>query len=252
MVLPSPKKDEVRRALLELARADSAVTGAALTGSLATGQADAWSDIDLVLAVRGDLAPTINSWTRRLYDEFGALHHWDLASTPATIRVFLLPDWLEIDLTFAPEAEFGPRGPGWQTVFGRTADLPAFAPPDPERLIGLAWHHALHARVCVERDRCWQAEHWISALRDHLITLACLRLDRPAAYAKGAHLLPAELTTPLEATLIGSLTTHELRRALEATVALLAAEVERWDAPLAHRLRPALVELTETGRDDTR
>lgn len=250
-MVPSPQRDDVRERLLDLARTDGAITGAALTGSLATGRGDPWSDIDLVLAVRGALAPTVDSWTGRLYAEFGALHHWDLVSSPGTIRVFLLPDWLEVDLTFSPEAEFGPRGPQWRTVFGRTAELPPFAPPDREKLIGLAWHHALHARICIERGRRWQAEHWISALRDHLITLACLRLDHPAVYAKGAHLLPDEVTGPLEATLIGSMAGNELRRALKAAADLLAAEIARWDTALADRLRPALDELTESACSDT-
>lgn len=246
-MLPSHKKDHVRERLLDLARTDSSVTGAALTGSHAAGQGDNWSDIDLVLAVRGDLAPAVDSWTQRLYDEFGALHHWDLASPPSTIRVFLLPDWLEIDLTFSPEHAFGPRGPQWHTVFGRTADLDPCAAPHPDTLIGLSWHHALHARTCIARDRSWQAEHWISALRDHLITLACLRLGHPASYAKGAHLLPDDLAAPLEATLVHSLAEQELRRALKAAVGLLSAEIGLWDAALAHRLRPSLTQLTETG-----
>ncbi|WP_406465840.1 hypothetical protein OH768_30610 [Streptomyces sp. NBC_01622] len=46
-----------------------------------------------------------------------------------------------------------------------------------------------------QRDRTWQAAHWINALRDQLIALACLRLDLPTAYSKGAHLLPDEVTT---------------------------------------------------------
>lgn len=39
--------------LLARAEADGTVTGAAFTGSHATGDGDRWSDIDLVLAVRG-------------------------------------------------------------------------------------------------------------------------------------------------------------------------------------------------------
>ncbi|MEV6947527.1 hypothetical protein AB0N07_37365 [Streptomyces sp. NPDC051172] len=245
-MLPAHKKDQVRERLLSLAKTDDSITGAALTGSHAAGQGDNWSDIDLVLAVRGDLAPAVDAWSKRLYDEFSALHHWDLASPPSTIRVFLLPDWLEIDLTFSPESAFGPRGPQWHTVFGQTTDLEPFAAPDPDTLIGLSWHHALHARTCIARDRRWQAEHWISALRNHLITLACLRLGHPTSYAKGAHLLPDHLTTPLEATLIHSLTEQELRRALKAALSLLSAEIELWDPALAHRLQPSLTQLTET------
>ena len=48
------ERDRIREQLLARAEADSAIVGAAFTGSLATGDDDRWSDTDLVLAVRGD------------------------------------------------------------------------------------------------------------------------------------------------------------------------------------------------------
>ncbi|WP_225448257.1 hypothetical protein [Streptacidiphilus sp. P02-A3a] len=60
--------------------------------------------------------------------------------------------------------------------------------------------------MCVERQRWWQAEHWVSAVRDQVLALACLRLGHPTGYAKGAHLLPPELTAPLAARLRPMLT----------------------------------------------
>ena len=92
---------------------------------------------------------------------------------------------------------------------------------------------AAHARVSIERRRWWQAEYWISAVRDQTIALACLRLGYPVHYAKGAHLLPEELTAPLTATLVRSLDEVELRRALGAATTALAHELERTDRPLA-------------------
>lgn len=237
------ERDLVRDRLLARAEADVAITGAAFTGSHATGDADRWSDTDLVLAVRGELTPVADRWTRWLYQELGARHHWDLAAGPPIIRVFLLPGWLEIDLTFTPQDRFGPRGPQWRTVFGQPQPLEPFPALDPRQLAGLVWHHALHARVCIERGRRWQAEHWISAMRDHVITLACLRLGYPAHYAKGAHLLPENLTEPLETTLVRSPADPELRRALAATVNVAAGELERADPALTTRLRPMLAEL---------
>ncbi|MEV7385420.1 hypothetical protein [Streptomyces sp. NPDC091215] len=238
------ERERVRERLLARAETDGTVTGAAFTGSLAVGAGDRWSDIDLVLAVRGEPTATADRWTRWLYDELDVRHHWELPAGGTVIRVFLLPGWLEIDLTFAPETEFGPRGPQWRTLFGEPRPLDPFAAPDPGTLAGLVWHHALHARVSMERGRRWQAEHWISAIRDHTITLACLRLGHATAYAKGAHLLPEELTARLESTLVRSLTEPELRRALTATAALAMDEVARFDPRLAARLRPMLEELT--------
>lgn len=242
------ERDRLRGRLLARAETDETVVGAAFTGSYAVGEGDRWSDTDLVLAVRGDLAPTLRRWTEWLYDDLGARHHWDLPVGAAVVRVFLLPGWLEIDLTFAPEDGFGPRGPQWRTVFGRPRTLEPFAAPDGDTLVGLLWHHALHARVCVERGRWWQAEHWISGLRDHVITLACLRLGHAHAYAKGAHLLPDDLSAELERSLVRSLTATELDRALTAAIGAATAEVERSRPGLAPRLAPMFAELANTPR----
>jgi hypothetical protein len=244
-------RDRVRERLLSLAAADSAVGAAAVTGSYAAGASDRWSDIDLVLSVDGPLDAALARWTALLYRDFAARHHWDLPAGGTVYRVFLLPAWLEVDLAFAPAEEFGPRGPHWRVVYTRaeggtpepTGDSGPTTVCERDRLAGLAWHHALHAQVSVERHRGLQAEHWIGALRTQVIALACLRLGYPTAYAKGAHLLPAELTSPLEATLVRSLDATELRRALGAAVAALAAELERTDLDLAARLVPMLSEL---------
>jgi hypothetical protein len=244
-------RDRVRERLLSLAAADPAVGAAAVTGSYAAGASDRWSDIDLALSVDGPLDAALERWTALLYRDFAARHHWDLPAGGTVYRVFLLPGWLEVDLAFAPTAEFGPRGPHWRVVYtraeGRTPEPTGDSGPttvsERDRLAGLAWHHALHARVSVERHRALQAEHWIGALRTQVIALACLRLGYPTGYAKGAHLLPAELTAPLEATLVRSLDATELRRALSAAVAALAAELGRTDPDLAARLVPMLSEL---------
>ena len=127
----------------------------------------------------------MSRWTRWLYHELGAQHHWDLTAAPPVIRVFLLPGWLEVDLTFALEDQFGPRGPAMADHLRPPQPLPAVSPLDPGRWLGLVWHHALRARICIERGRWWQAEYWISVLRDHVITLACLRMGYPAPPRQG-------------------------------------------------------------------
>ena len=108
------ERDRLRERLLARAEADDSVVGAAFTGSYAVGEGDRWSSTDLVLAVRGDLTPTLERWTGWLYDDLGARHHWDLRVGAGVIRVFLLPDWLEIDLTFArrPSSANGARSGG--------------------------------------------------------------------------------------------------------------------------------------------
>ncbi len=233
----------MRARLFALAEEDPTVVGAAISGSYVAGGGDEWSDVDLAFAIRGELAPALERWNEVLYGEFGAIHHWDLPWGRSVYRVFLLPDWLEVDVAFTSESEFGPRGPNWRTVFGETVELEPNAPVPHDDLVGLAWHHVLHARACIERGKPWQAEWLISGIRDHILALACLRLGHTTRYAKGADLLPPKITAPLEATLVRSLDEAELRRALAAGAEALAAELERTDPALAAKLRPMLVEL---------
>lgn len=142
-----------------------------------------------------------------------------------------------------PEADFGPRGPNWRTVFGETVEVEPSAPVSQDELVGLGWLHAVHARACIERGKAWQAEWAISSLREQIQALACRRLGYATRFAKGADQLPPELTATLEPTLVRSLHETELRRALAAGAEALAAELERTDAALAERLKPTLQEL---------
>lgn len=219
------ERERVRSELLARAEADPDIAAAAITGSHAGGSADEWSDIDLALGVRGGIAPALDRWTGLLYRDFGALRHWDLPWGTTVYRVYLLPDWLEVDIAFTPEAEFGPRGPSWRTVFGETVEVPAAGAQSSDELAGLAWHHVLHARVCIERGKRWQAEWLIHGVREHVLALACLRLGHPTRFAKGADLLPEELTAPFEESLVRSLDEVELRRALASVATLLANEL---------------------------
>jgi hypothetical protein len=244
------ERERVRERLLSLAREDAGVVGAAITGSHALGGGDEWSDIDLAFAIRGELAPALSRWTESLDTEFGALQHWDLPFGSSIYRVWLLPGWLEVDIAFTPEADFGARGPTWRTVFGETVEVPETPPLPQEELIGLGWHAALHARICIERGQPWQAEWYIARVRENTIALACLRLGHPTRFAKGADLLPPELTDPLEAALVRSLSEAELRRALAAGADAFANELELVEGAIGVLLRPMLEELTVRGPAD--
>jgi hypothetical protein len=246
-VFTEQERSAVRDRLVARAQGDPDIVAAAFTGSHTTGAEDAWSDVDLVLGLRATSATDVaDGWTTWLYGELGALHHWDLPTGDQRIvRVTLLPNWLELDVTFAPGGTFGARGPEWQLIFGEDRHLAHFPKPDANTIAGLGWHHLLHAYVAIERARWWQAEHWISATRNQILTSAALRLGLPSSYARGAHLLPDEVTTQLPDTLVRNLSESELRRALAATGTAYLAELHAADAALADRLEPALRRLTD-------
>src|SRR2546430_2227530 len=221
-------RDHVRDRVLELARTDPRVTAGALTGSTAVGAEDEWSDIDVAFGISDGLTPdaVLQDWTAVLDREFSALAHFDLRSGSTVYRVFLLPSGLEVDVAVTPQQDFGARGPRFRTLFGTTRQREAAPQPATQYLIGLGWHHVLHARSCIERGKPWQAENWISGIRDHVLALACLRLGEDAVFGRGVDRLPATVTGPLAEALVRALDEPELRRALAVATACLIGELE--------------------------
>jgi predicted nucleotidyltransferase len=238
------QREYVRNYVLEMARADTRVAGGAIIGSIAAGTEDNWSDIDVTFGITTGVAieTVIDDWTQVLEREFGVLNSFDLRSGSSIYRVFLLPDGLEIDISVTPEEDFGARGPHFHTLFGTAQLLKATPPPDTNHIIGLSWHHVFHTRSCIERNKPWQAEYWISEVRNHTIALACIRLGESATYGRGVDRLPTAVTNPFIDTLVRSLDEPELRRALAAATMCLIDEIERWDAALYTRLKPLLLE----------
>jgi hypothetical protein len=238
------QRDRVRDRVLELVRADVRVAAGALTGSAAAGAADRWSDIDLGFGITAgvSLEAILDEWSVLFAREFGVLHHWDLRHGPSIYRVFLLPGGLELDVAVTPQEEFGPRGPNFRTLFGPTRPLEVATQVAAGDLIGLAWHHVLHARAAIERGQPWRAEYWISGIRDQTLALACLRLGESPVYGRGMDRLPSSVSGPLAAALVRSLDEAELRRALAVATASLLGELTAWDAELSAQLRPALQE----------
>ena len=86
----------------------------------------------------------------------------------------------------------------------------------------------------------------ISAVRDSVLALACIRHGLPAVHGRGLDLLPGEVTAPFEKTLIRELSINELTRAFQVAIDLLTEEIRRADQGLAERLHDALAMLSET------
>ena len=209
-----------------MASSDARVVAGAVLGSLAHDEGDRWSDIDLMFAVADGVPVTevLEAWSRSVVREFGAVHLFDLPSGPIIYRVFLLPDCLELDLSFTPASEFGAGGPKFRLLFGETVEHPEEPPTPAHELFGYAVHHVLHARSCIERGRYWQAEYWISAVRDHALALACRRRGLDGTYGRDFDRLPAEVVGPFNDALVRSLGRDELHRALGRSVAALLRE----------------------------
>ena len=170
------ERSRIRDALIARARADDQIVGAALVGSAARGEEDAWSDIDVVLqlAPDADEPAVVEAWTRWIDDRFTVADTLDVVAG-ARYRVLLLASSLQIDVSFWPYAEFRGTGESFQLVFGAPNPPSLQSAPDLDALIGMGWLYALHARSAIARGRPWQAVMMLDDLRNQIISLACIR-----------------------------------------------------------------------------
>ncbi len=237
-------RDRIRDHVLQLAGSDARVVAGAVVGSLALDEGDRWSDLDLTFAVADDysILDVLEEWTRDLVEEFDAVHLFDLPSGASVYRVFLLPSCLQFDLSFTPASKFGASGPKFKLIFGRSVDKPYIQPPSAHELFGYAVHHALRARFCIERGRYWQAEYWISGVRDYALSLACRRRGIPASHARGFDDLPPAVRNEFRSALVTSLEPAELLRALGSAIEGLLHEADEV-RELAIKVEPQLREL---------
>jgi predicted nucleotidyltransferase len=237
-------RNRLQDSVLEMASSDPRVVAGAVLGSLARGEGDRWSDLDLMFAVADDVPvmDVLEAWSQNLIRQFDATSLFDLASGPITYRVFVLPNSMELDLSFTPASRFGAGGPKFRLLFGEAVDQSFGSTTPAPELFGYAVHHALHARACIERGRYWQAEYWISAVRDHALALACDRRGLEGDHGRDFDTLPTEVLRPLDDALVRSLNPGELRRALgRAVTALLRESDEAKD--MAEKVESQLREL---------
>jgi hypothetical protein len=252
------QRDALCDHVLQLAKGDERVIAGAAVGSLAVDAGDRFSDLDLTFGIAGGVptSEVLDDWTRRLIGERDAVQLADLVRGTTTYRVFLLPDALQFDLSLTPAAQFRPAGPRFRLLFGETAaDDPEVSTPRvagnlfiptpaiAHDLFGWGVIYALHARASVERGRVWQAEHYVGAVRDHGLSLACLREGVPAVQARGYDDLSAATLARFEDAHVSAIEAEPLRVALAASVLALMREGEEAGLPHADVVAQRLSQL---------
>lgn len=227
MFTPSDRQ-RVQDRVLALAAADRRVVAGAVVGSLAVDEGDRWSDLDLAFGVADGtpLAEVLEPWTAVVSNDLGGTHLFDLPHGPSLYRVFLLPGCLQFDLSFTPAAEFGAIGPHFRLLFGRAIERPAPELQPAGDVVGYAAHHAVRALICIERGRYWQAEYWISALRNNALSLACRARGLPSVYAKGVDRLPPDIRNAAAGAFVRTLDRDDLSRALHVAIDALLREAK--------------------------
>jgi hypothetical protein len=252
------QRDALRERVLRLAHDDERIVAGAAVGSLAVDGGDRFSDLDLTFGVaeQARVADVLADWTQTLIDELAAVQLAELERGPTTYRVFLLPDLLQLDLSMTPAGLFRPAGPRFRLLFGETTaggseelappvmgDLFLSTPAVAEDVFGWGVIYAVYARTCIERGRVWQAEHYVGAVRDHALSLACLRQGLPAVQGRGYDDLSAETLARFRDAHICTVEPEALRAALAGSVLSLMREGAEARLQHAEVIAERLVEL---------
>ena len=241
------ERERICDRIVQMSREDKRLIAGALIGSTARDGGDHWSDLDLTfgLADHVTLDDVLADWKTRIASEFGAVHLFDLPFLSTVYMVFLLPNNLQVDLSFTPGNEFLARGLRFSPLFGDPHERDHAKPSSPEHMFGLAVVYLLHARACVARSRPWEAEYCISAARDQALSLACQHRGLKTSYGRGFDDLPPETLKRFTGILVGTLEKTELLNALGRCVEALLHNSEDV-SELASRLEPQLQELKST------
>jgi hypothetical protein len=250
------ERSDLRDRVLRLAHEDERVVSGALVGSLADGSGDRFSDVDLFFGIghQVQVADVLQDWTRTLADELDAVPLVDLERGLTTYRVFLFANALQLDLSMTPAPEFRPAGPRFRLLFGDAApgsaavapvmqSLFITTPSIPQDVFGWGVIYALHARACIGRGRMWQAEHYVGAVRDHALALACLHQGLPATQGRTFDDLPDEILARFDESHVGRLESDALCAALSAAVAALMQQCVEAGLPHAQTVANRLREL---------
>ena len=247
MLFTTDEREALRAALVRELQNDSRIVAAAHTGSGAVDRLDRWSDIDLALSVSraASMDQVIQDWTATMYREHEAVAHVDVRRGNTLFRVFLSRSSLQIDLAFWPEGEFGATGATFRLIYGAANERRSFPTQAPAELIGLAWLYALHVRSSIARSRPWQAEYMLSAMRDQVLALACLRHGLNPRDARGVDDLPNDTKSSLLPSLVCRLDAAELKRAFSILIDALLDEAHRADPAFADRVSPTLLLLND-------
>ena len=223
MRIPGRQQEFLDRVLPRIA-ADERVTSVALSGSLAHGTPDAFSDVDLVLAVpdeqhaavMADRLALIASWTDLVVGFTG-----EHVGEPRLIVTLVGPPLLHVDFTFLPESRFAEVVGRLRVLHGANvvpaAQLPTEAAPfDAQWIEDRFWTWIHYGATKLARGELFEVLDTLAALRS--LVLGPLASVCAGAEPRGVRRLESiapEDAAALRATVAG----YDRRGAAEALVA---------------------------------
>ena len=237
--------------LLTALRSDKRITGVVVVGSGAEGFEDIYSDIDVcaVTAVVDDVKPAFQEWGVKIQEMLPMFNSIEVPRSPNVyLWVFLLENFLEIDLCFLCLDDLRATRKRWKTVLDRSGEIEGILQsswvnrpkPDLEEAyrsrLNTILHYISHAAVAIHRNQPWRALYEIELIRNQTIELQGLREELETKRFRHVDQMSEDFLACLEGTLVSSFSTVDMMNALKAATACFFQEVRHFDEMLNLKL----------------
>jgi predicted nucleotidyltransferase len=181
--MSSPERhDAVLARFVEVCSSDPRIVAAFLEGSIVTGKADAYSDIDLCLIAEDDAYDAVLAERASIIRKLGDPLFLENFGNEA-ITFFILPDGTEGELSFGRESRLDEviHGP-YRALLDTKGILEGAEAGSPEpdrttqaeelrRILYWFWHDLSHFTAALGRGHLWWAAGQLEALRRYCINL---------------------------------------------------------------------------------
>lgn len=233
--------------LLTALQSDKRITGVVVVGSGAEGFEDIYSDIDVcaVTAFADDVKPAFQEWGVKIQEMLPMFNSIEVPRSPNVyLWVFLLENFLEIDLCFLCLDDLRATRKRWKTVLDRSGEIEGILQsswvnrpkPDLEEAyrsrLNTILHYISHAAVAIHRNQPWRALYEIEQIRNQTIELHGLRVDLETKRFRHVDQMSEDFLACLEDTLVLSFRTVDMMNALKAATACFFREVRHFDEVL--------------------
>ena len=240
-------REAILNHLLTALRSDKRLAGLLVVGSGAEDFEDDHSDIDLcaVTTVADDVKPAFQEWGVNIREMLPMFHSLESPRAPNVyLWVFLLENFLEIDVCFLCLDDLRATRKRWKTVFDRSGKVETIMrsswenrpKPDLEEAyhsrISSIWHCIKHATIAVQRKQPWRAIFELELIRNRAIELRGLREELETKRFRHVDQMSEDFLIGLEQTLVLSLRDVDIMNALKAATACFFREARQYDEML--------------------
>lgn len=237
-------REAILNRLLTALQNDKRLAGLLIVGSGAEGFEDAHSDIDLcaVTTLADDVRPAFQEWGVKIHEMLSMFHSLESPRAPNVyLWVFLLENFLEIDLCFLCLDDLRATRDRWKTVFDRSGKIESIMQsswesrpkPDLEEAyrsrLSSIWHCIKHATIAVQRQQPWRAIFELELIRNRTIELRGLRDELETKRFRHVDQMSKDFLIEIERTLVLSLNEVDIMNALKAATTCFFREARQYD-----------------------